>query len=89
MSKAPGTAASYDGSGGWFKIYQVTAVTDGGTTITFPTDGMWHIRYKCMSQWFSDATQFTFKIPSSIAAGDYLLRSEHVTTSSFLHLVCS
>ncbi|KAG8841594.1 hypothetical protein FRC20_004939 [Serendipita sp. 405] len=38
MSKAPSTAASYDGSGKWFKIYQISAVTDGGSTIKFPTD---------------------------------------------------
>ena len=42
MSKAPSDAASYDGSGGWFKIYEVTAVTDGGTSITFPTDSACH-----------------------------------------------
>ncbi|KIM21889.1 glycoside hydrolase family 61 protein, partial [Serendipita vermifera MAFF 305830] len=67
MSKAPGTAAAYDGSGGWFKIYQVTAVTNGGTSITWPTD---------------NATQFTFKIPSSISAGNYLLRIEHIALHS-------
>ncbi|KAG9058822.1 hypothetical protein FS842_000019 [Serendipita sp. 407] len=38
MSKAPSTAASYDGSGKWFKIYQISAVTNGGTSITWPTD---------------------------------------------------
>ncbi|KIM22063.1 glycoside hydrolase family 61 protein, partial [Serendipita vermifera MAFF 305830] len=59
--------AAYDGSGGWFKIYQVTAVTNGGTSITWPTD---------------NATQFTFKIPSSISAGNYLLRIEHIALHS-------
>ncbi|KIM23357.1 glycoside hydrolase family 61 protein [Serendipita vermifera MAFF 305830] len=63
ISKAPSDAASYDGSGGWFKIYEVTAVTNGGTSITFPTD---------------NAAQFTFKIPSSIPSGEYLLRIEHI-----------
>ncbi|KAG8768796.1 hypothetical protein FRC20_007203, partial [Serendipita sp. 405] len=48
MSKAPADAASYDGSGGWFKIYEISAVTDGGKTITFPTD---------------NASKFTFTIP--------------------------
>ncbi|KAG8810038.1 hypothetical protein FRC19_004828 [Serendipita sp. 401] len=63
MSKAPADAASYDGSGGWFKIYEISAVTDGGKTITFPTD---------------NASKFTFTIPSSITSGDYLLRIEHI-----------
>ncbi|KAG8806570.1 hypothetical protein FRC18_006030 [Serendipita sp. 400] len=63
MSKAPADAASYDGSGGWFKIYEISAVTDGGKSITFPTD---------------NASKFTFTIPSSITSGDYLLRIEHI-----------
>lgn len=37
MSKVD-NAATADGSGGWFKIYQVSATTDGGNTIKFPTD---------------------------------------------------
>ncbi|KAG8842960.1 hypothetical protein FS842_001940 [Serendipita sp. 407] len=59
-------AATADGSTGWFKIYQVSAVTGGGT-ISWPTD---------------NATQFTFKIPSSISAGQYLLRVEHIALHS-------
>ncbi|KAG8809007.1 hypothetical protein FRB91_006665 [Serendipita sp. 411] len=59
-------AATADGSTGWFKIYQVSAVTGGGT-IFWPTD---------------NATQFTFKIPSSISAGQYLLRVEHIALHS-------
>lgn len=42
MAKAPSATdvASWDGSGSvWFKIYQISAVTDGGTTITFPATG--------------------------------------------------
>jgi hypothetical protein len=39
MSKAPTTADSYDGSGDWFKIYEISAVTDGGSSITFPSKG--------------------------------------------------
>ncbi|KAG8829650.1 hypothetical protein FRC17_006238, partial [Serendipita sp. 399] len=31
-------AATADGSAGWFKIYAVSAVTNGGSSITFPTD---------------------------------------------------
>ncbi|KAJ7218235.1 glycosyl hydrolase family 61-domain-containing protein [Mycena haematopus] len=66
MAKAPsGTdVASWDGSGDvWFKIYQISAVTDGGSTITFPATGM---------------TQVTFPIPSETPSGQYLIRIEHI-----------
>ncbi|KAJ7691037.1 glycoside hydrolase [Mycena rosella] len=66
MAKAPaGTdVASWDGSGSvWFKIYEISAVTDGGTTITFPATGM---------------TQVTFPIPSETPSGQYLIRIEHI-----------
>jgi hypothetical protein len=39
MAKAPSTASSFDGSGAvWFKVAQISAVTDGGKSIKFPTD---------------------------------------------------
>ncbi|KAG8730639.1 hypothetical protein FRC11_006218 [Ceratobasidium sp. 423] len=39
MAKAPNTAATFDGSGDvWFKIYELPPITDGGNSITFPTD---------------------------------------------------
>ncbi|KAF8710706.1 Glycoside hydrolase family 18 protein, partial [Rhizoctonia solani] len=64
MAKAPSTAASFDGSGNvWFKVYQLSAVTNGGSTITFPADNL---------------TQVTFKIPSTLPAGEYLVRIEHI-----------
>ncbi|KAG8714730.1 hypothetical protein FRC08_011521 [Ceratobasidium sp. 394] len=64
MAKAPSTAASFDGSGNvWFKVYQISAVTDGGKSIKFPTDGI---------------TQVNFNIPSTIPAGEYLVRVEHI-----------
>lgn len=43
MAKAPEgqTAATFDGSGTvWFKVYEITAVTDGGTSITFPAQNL-------------------------------------------------
>ncbi|KAJ7612341.1 glycoside hydrolase [Mycena polygramma] len=66
MAQAPaGTdVASWDGDGSvWFKIYQISAVTDGGSTITFPATGM---------------TQVTFPIPSETPSGQYLVRIEHI-----------
>jgi len=66
MAKAPsGTdVASWDGSGEvWFRIYQISAVTDGGTTITFPATGL---------------TEVNFPIPSETPSGQYLIRIEHI-----------
>ncbi|KAJ7489682.1 glycoside hydrolase [Mycena galericulata] len=66
MAQAPaGTdVADWDGSGSvWFKIYQISAVTDGGTSITFPATGL---------------TQVTFPIPSETPSGQYLIRIEHI-----------
>lgn len=60
-------ATTADGSTGWFKIYQVSAVTNGGTSITWPTD---------------NATQFTFSLPKSIPSGQYLMRIEHIALHS-------
>ncbi|KAK7007673.1 glycoside hydrolase [Favolaschia claudopus] len=66
MAKAPdGTdVADWDGSGNvWFKVYQISAVTDGGSTITFPATGM---------------PEVTFPIPSETPSGQYLIRIEHI-----------
>lgn len=68
MSKAPdGTSASdYDGSGDWFKVYAATTseITDEGL------------------QWASyvggGITNFTFVLPDDLAAGEYLMRAEHI-----------
>lgn len=60
MAKAPSTVANWDGSGSvWFRVAELKAKTDGGKTITFPSDNL---------------TQFTFKIPTSIPSGEYLVR---------------
>ncbi|KAJ7489680.1 glycosyl hydrolase family 61-domain-containing protein [Mycena galericulata] len=66
MAEAPsGTDVSaWDGSGSvWFKIYEISAVTNGGTTITFPATGL---------------TEVTFPIPSETPSGQYLIRVEHI-----------
>ncbi|KAF9051856.1 fungal cellulose binding domain-containing protein [Panaeolus papilionaceus] len=68
MAKAPGSVNGWDGSGQvWFKVYQVTANTNGGSSITFPTDNQ---------------SQFTFTIPSSTPSGEYLVRVEHIALHS-------
>ncbi|KAJ6531698.1 glycosyl hydrolase family 61-domain-containing protein [Mycena sp. CBHHK59/15] len=66
MAKAPtGTdVASWDGSGNvWFKIHEVSAVTDGGTSITFPAE---------------ELAEVTFPIPAQTPSGQYLIRIEHI-----------
>ncbi|THG98950.1 hypothetical protein EW026_g3321 [Hermanssonia centrifuga] len=40
MTRAPGNASAFDGSGQvWFKVHQISAVTDGGSSITWPDNG--------------------------------------------------
>lgn len=38
MAKAPGDVTSWDGSGAvWFKVHEISAVTNGGTSISWPS----------------------------------------------------
>ncbi|KAL0634716.1 hypothetical protein Q9L58_006381 [Maublancomyces gigas] len=65
ISKAPSTAATYDGSGQWAKIYQIAPqISSSGINWNDVTD------------------TFNFKLPSSLAAGEYLLRIEHIALHS-------
>ncbi|KAH7099469.1 glycoside hydrolase [Auriculariales sp. MPI-PUGE-AT-0066] len=61
-------ATTADGSGAvWFKVHQVTAVTNGGTSITFPTDNV---------------PSISFTIPKALPTGQYLVRIEHIALHS-------
>lgn len=63
LSKAPGTVTEYDGSGDWFKVYEL------GPT-QFGSDGI---------QWGATGkTNFTFTLPEETPAGQYLVRIEHI-----------
>lgn len=66
MSKAPATAQSYDGSGEWFKVYALTtsSITDAGLQWASSVDG--------------GISNFTFTLPADLAAGEYLMRGEHI-----------
>ncbi|EAQ85252.1 hypothetical protein CHGG_09266 [Chaetomium globosum CBS 148.51] len=65
LSKAPGDVRDYDGSGDWFKVYQL------GTMIPWNgTDQGWLTR---------DLKQFEFKLPNEIPAGQYLMRIEQMS----------
>ncbi|OQE38052.1 hypothetical protein PENCOP_c009G08416 [Penicillium coprophilum] len=63
LSKAPGSVKNYDGSGDWFKIYEL------GPT-SFGNDGI---------QWgVTGKSQFDFTLPKETPAGQYLVRIEHI-----------
>ncbi|QRV72247.1 glycoside hydrolase family 6 protein [Ceratobasidium sp. AG-Ba] len=69
LGKAPSSAASWDGSGAnWFKIYELGATFN---PFKFLSEGKAHSLPPCQST-------FNFKIPSSIPAGEYLLRIEQI-----------
>ncbi|KAI0159860.1 glycoside hydrolase [Hypoxylon sp. FL1284] len=65
LSKAPGDVRDYDGSGEWFKVYQL-GHHDGSTK-----DQDWLV-------WNRDT--FEFKLPAEIPSGQYLMRIEHIAT---------
>ena len=65
MSKAPSTAAAYDGSGGWFKIHQETICNPSG-----------NIKEDAWCTW--DKDRVSFKVPAEIEDGEYLIRAEHI-----------
>ncbi|KDR74690.1 hypothetical protein GALMADRAFT_227128 [Galerina marginata CBS 339.88] len=65
MANAGSDASTFTGTSGnvWFKIYEISAVTDGGKTITFPSQNL---------------TSVSFAIPSELPSGQYLLRIEAI-----------
>jgi len=64
MARAPGNVSTWDGSGQvWFRVHEVPAVTNGGSSISFPAMN-------------ADNVQFT--LPSSLPAGQYLVRVENI-----------
>jgi hypothetical protein len=65
LSRAPGDVREYDGSGEWFKVWQL-GHRDGSTAD--PAWLSWGLK------------QFTFKLPAEIPAGQYLMRIEHIAT---------
>ena len=66
MSRAPGSAKDYDGSGDWFKIYQEDLCGD-------TSDGIKD------EDWCATARdRVTITIPATTPPGDYLIRAEHI-----------
>ncbi|KIM19736.1 glycoside hydrolase family 61 protein [Serendipita vermifera MAFF 305830] len=67
MAKAPGSVNGWNPSGNvWFKIAQTGATFSGGT-MSWPSSGL---------------STVSVRIPSSISAGEYLLRVEHIAVHS-------
>lgn len=70
MSKAPTgtTAAEYDGSGDWFKVYELTTydITSAG------------LQWATYIPGTSGIQNFTIDLPAELESGDYLLRAEHI-----------
>ncbi|KAF8579725.1 lytic polysaccharide monooxygenase [Ramaria rubella] len=64
MAEAPGNVSTWAGDGAvWFKVYEITAVTDGGTSITFPAQNLPGV---------------TFTLPKALPSGQYLVRMEAI-----------
>ncbi|KAF7318880.1 Lytic polysaccharide monooxygenase [Mycena chlorophos] len=63
MAKAPsGNVSSFAGDGAvWFKVYELGAVTNGGSSISFPAMTL---------------TNVNFTLPKSLPSGQYLVRME-------------
>ncbi|KAF9009978.1 glycoside hydrolase family 61 protein [Cyathus striatus] len=72
MAKAPSNVTSWDGSGTvWFKVYQISAVTNGGSSISFPAQNQVGV---------------SFTVPRALPSGQYLVRMEQIalhTASTF------
>ncbi|KAI0176972.1 putative endoglucanase [Pestalotiopsis sp. NC0098] len=63
LSKAPGDVREYDGSGDWFKIWELGPQQ-------FSSDGIeWGV---------TNIGNFTFTLPEETPAGQYLVRIEHI-----------
>jgi len=68
MAKASGDVSSFAGDGAvWFKVYQITAETNGGQTITFPAQNLPGV---------------TFTLPKNLPTGQYLVRMEAIALHS-------
>ncbi|KIJ33918.1 lytic polysaccharide monooxygenase [Sphaerobolus stellatus SS14] len=64
MAKAPGNVSTFAGDGAvWFKVYQISAVTNGGTSITWPAQNL---------------ATVTFTVPNNLPSGQYLVRMEAI-----------
>lgn len=78
-----GNATTFAGDGAvWFKVYQISAVTDGGTSINWPaysTSFVMFFKVHSITYWlFQDVAGVTFTVPKSLPSGQYLVRLESI-----------
>ncbi|KAL5535827.1 hypothetical protein ACEPAF_3921 [Sanghuangporus sanghuang] len=67
-AKAPSNVDGWAGDGAvWFKLWELPPITDGGQSISFPSEG---------------TQNFVFTLPSSLPSGQYLLRIENIALHS-------
>ncbi|KAG8932885.1 hypothetical protein FRC02_000395 [Tulasnella sp. 418] len=65
MKKVSDASSASGPGGGWFKVAHSGLISASGSTYVWATDNL-----------NSNCGKFTFTVPASIAAGDYLLRAE-------------
>ncbi|KZS88821.1 glycoside hydrolase family 61 protein [Sistotremastrum niveocremeum HHB9708] len=64
LAKAPSSVSGWAGDGAvWFKVYQISAVTNGGTSISWPAQNLAGV---------------SFPLPKSLPTGQYLVRLEAI-----------
>lgn len=73
QARAPGNVDGWAGNGAvWFKLWEEPAVTNGGQSISFPSDGKRHKGIIIMQQLTCASTgkqNFVFTLPRSLPSG--------------------
>ncbi|KAH9907021.1 lytic polysaccharide monooxygenase [Xylariomycetidae sp. FL2044] len=83
LSKAPGAAADYDGSGDWARIYSLTYALPNTADPSNDTDPE-------VLEWATDRMHsFLFTLPASTPPGEYLLRSEGLALHAAHKVACA
>ncbi|KAF7971754.1 hypothetical protein HWV62_16346 [Athelia sp. TMB] len=82
LAKAPSSGvATFAGDGAvWFKVYQISAVTNGGTSISWPAQSKPKvgIQFALPERAFIDLPGVSFTIPKNLPTGQYLVRIEAI-----------
>ncbi|KAK7047432.1 hypothetical protein VNI00_006663 [Paramarasmius palmivorus] len=75
MAKASGDVSSFKGDGNvWFKVYESSAVTDGGNSINWPSYSKNKSRIIIFTA-SQDQAGVTFTVPKNLPSGQYLGKS--------------
>ncbi|KAI3605219.1 glycoside hydrolase family 61 protein [Moniliophthora roreri] len=84
MAKAPGDVSQFKGDGNvWFKVYEESAITDGGKSINWPSYSKFlDLLPPSRTKYVQDKPGITFTIPKNLPSGQYLVRIEHIALHS-------